>query len=84
MVMDWGDYSFVKRSQLRIDILKSLAERPKTPTELKKELGRSIALVSRYLQQLQERGLVECLTGKERMYKLFQTTEKGQKILEKM
>lgn len=82
--MDWKDYSFVKRSTIRIGILKSLSKEPKTPTQLKDELNKSITLISRYLTQLVERKLIECITGKERMWKLFSLTDNGKEVLKKI
>lgn len=79
--MDWEEYSFVMRSSLRKEILRALEKEPKTPTQLKKELKQSITLVSRYLSQLKKRELIKCLTGKERMWKLYTLTEKGKEVL---
>lgn len=78
------DYSFVKRSSLRIAILKSLESGHKTPTQLSKELKRSITLISRYLRQLVERDIIRCLTEDERMWKLFSLTDKGKRVLKEV
>ena len=79
--MDWKDYSFVRRSELRLTLLKSLATKEKTPSQLKDELKKSIALISRYLIQLKNRGIVKTLTGDERMWKIYAITQKGDDIL---
>jgi predicted transcriptional regulator len=75
--------SFVVRSKKRIALLKSLAS-PKTPTQLAKELNVHRSAISRDLLKLASRGLVKCLTPKEKVFRFYQINSKGQKILQEV
>jgi predicted transcriptional regulator len=81
--MNWKLYSFVVRSEQRRRILTSL-EKPKTPTQIAKELKLSTSHVSRTLVEFSEKGIVECLTPKEKIGKVYCLTERGKGVLEKM
>ena len=78
---DYTILSKLKRSNMRIDILKLLIE-PKTPVELAKLLKKHRGGVSRALLDMANDGLVECLNPKDPNYRFYKTTEKGKKILE--
>lgn len=81
--MNWKLYSFVVRSEQRKRIIVSL-EKPKTPTEIAKELKVSTSHVSRTLSEFVTKGIVECLTPKERIGKVYQLTKNGMDILREM
>ena len=53
-----------------------------TPTQIANEIGISVTHVSRSLKDLIERGLVECLTPNERVWKLYKLTKEGMCVLE--
>ncbi|MFH1256985.1 MAG: winged helix-turn-helix domain-containing protein [Candidatus Diapherotrites archaeon] len=74
----------LKRSKTKIDILKRLASKPMTPTELSKELKLHQSSISRSIKQLEQQKLVECLTPKQYNYRHYQATEKGKKILKQI
>lgn len=76
----WNLVSFVKRGKIRRQIIKLLTV-PKTPTEVAKEINAHREATSRAMIALQRKGLVKCLTPKERMYRLYGLTEKGKKVL---
>lgn len=59
-----------------------LREKVSTPTELTKKMDVPISRTSAVLKELQEKGLVRCLTPNRRKSKMFDLTDKGEKILE--
>ena len=81
--MDWELYSFVVRSERRKSIILSL-EKPKTPTEIAKEIKASTPHVSRSLKEFVEKGLVRCLTPKAKVGRVYELTEKGKEIREEV
>ncbi len=46
--------------------------------------GRSLQNISRALRELDERGLIECLTPEKHTWKRFILTDKGVKVFEKL
>jgi len=81
--MDWKLYSFVVRSEQRKMLVIALKS-PKTPTELSKELKLGTSHVSRTLKEFSDKKIVECLTPKEKIGKIYQLTSLGKEILEKL
>lgn len=55
---------------------------PKTPTELSKGIGKHRSAISRSLIDLESRGLVKCLTPDEKVFRYYEITQKGKKVLE--
>ncbi|MBI5228789.1 ArsR family transcriptional regulator [Candidatus Micrarchaeota archaeon] len=80
----WNLVSFVKRGKIRREVLKILSINPRTPTELAKETKFHRSAVSRALLDLESKGLVTCLTPKEKLGRLYQATEKGKQVLAKL
>ena len=76
----WDLVSFISRSKQRKKILSVLLE-PITPTEIAKKTGLYPTHVSRALREFTEKGLVKCLTPKERVGKLYRITKKGKDVL---
>jgi len=77
--------AWVKASDHRQEILSTLAERPENTTHFKEEWGVSTADVPRrYLKELQQRGLVECLTPQKTRYRLYGLTDWGEDMAEKL
>lgn len=81
--MSWDEVSYVIRSKTRKLVLTRL-ESEKTPTILSHELHTSLPNVSRALSELQQRGLVECVTPKTRVGKIFVASDKGRAVLKKV
>jgi len=73
--------SFAGRGSVRRKVLKALLK-PNSPTELAKKIDIERSTVSRAIQALEEKGLVECLTPDERMGRYYQTTEIGRKVVD--
>ena len=76
---EWDDVSFVVRNKNRRKVFDQL-EKPKTPTDLSKELEINIGFISNILIELQERKLVECLTPNEKRNRYYRISSKGKKI----
>ena len=81
--MFWDDVSYVLASRNRKAIILKL-EYPKTPTLLAGNLNLNLANVSRTLSELDEAGLVVCLTPKKRVGRIYSLTNKGKKILSEL
>ncbi len=78
--MDWGIYSYAIRTDTRRKILKAL-KKSKTPTHISEEVDISVSNVSRTLKEFIDKGIVECLTPKLKMGRIYSLTKKGQEIL---
>jgi len=77
--MSWENVSFVIGSKTRKAVLLKL-DTAKTPTILARELHTSIPNISRALRELQSKGLIECVTPKARVGKIFTITEEGKAV----
>ena len=80
---DWDDISFIVRNKNRKAVFEVL-DKPKTPTDLSKELQINIGFVSNILIELLGRGLIECLSPNEKRNRFYRVSKKGQKIKEKI
>lgn len=78
--MSIEDYSFVLSGKFRKKVFMEL-KRKRTPSQIAKDIKASTTQVSRTLKQLEERKLVECLTPRSRMGKIYELTEKGKEVL---
>lgn len=77
---DYGLASFVSRGKTRKMVLENLG-RPKTPTQLSNLLQTHRSTVSRSISQLRKKGLVVCLTPKEKTGRLYKISRKGEGVL---
>lgn len=77
--MDWKTYSFVIRGSTRKKVLLSL-HAPKTPSQIARETKTSTAHISRALRELEKKGLVECLTPREKRGRIYRLTSQGSDI----
>lgn len=75
--------SFVVRSKVRLSILNKL-DKPITPTKLASLLKNHRPTISRSLLEMTKKGLVECLTPKEKIGRLYLITKKGRIVLKKI
>ncbi|MEM5804250.1 MAG: winged helix-turn-helix domain-containing protein [Candidatus Aenigmatarchaeota archaeon] len=70
----------VLSSDTRVDILKSLIERRKMPSELSKEMGMAASTIVEHLRQLESAGLVEKRrTGRKWIY--YELTRQGRSLV---
>lgn len=75
--------SYVVRGKVRLSILNALG-RPMTPTQLAKLLKNHRSTISRTLLNMEKKGLVKCLTPKEKTGRLYTLTDKGKKLTKKV
>ena len=73
--------SFVSRGKVRKKIMVNL-NKPMTPTELAEKIKTHRSTTSRSLLILEERGLVKCITPKEKMGRYYDIISQGKKILD--
>jgi len=78
--MSWNDVSYVIASKTRKSITLKL-EIPRTPTFLAKDLDLNIANVSRAVSELEDKGIVVCLTPKQKVGKIYSLTKKGKEVI---
>jgi len=76
----WDDISFIVRNKNRRRIFEAL-DKPKTPTELAKELNLNVGFVSNLIIELLERKLIECLSPNEKRHRFYKRTKKGNVLL---
>jgi DNA-binding MarR family transcriptional regulator len=82
--MDVETYAWVKASDYREDVLVSLAKKPRPPKEIAEETGYYLSHVSNTLSDLEDRGLVECLTPDRRKGRLWTATDAGTDLIEEL
>ncbi len=79
----YDDLSFIVRNKNRKAIFQALTK-PKTPTQLSKELNINVGFVSNLIIDLLKRKLIVCLSPNEKRYRFYKITTKGQKILKEI
>ena len=75
---------YVKKSQYRSKILKSLADDVKMPSQIAKDTGIVQNHISNSLRQLKEHELIECINPEVRKGRLYRLTENGEEIVDKI
>ncbi|MGQ4555575.1 transcriptional regulator [Halobellus sp. GM3] len=80
--MDIEEYSWVKASDYRENILLALEEKPRTPKELAEMTEYYLSHVSNVLSDLNDHDLAECITPDRRKGRLWAATDKGRGIIE--
>lgn len=81
--MSWNDVSYVIASKTRKSIILKL-EIPRTPTFLAKDLDLNLANISRAITELENKGIVVCLTPKQKVGKIYSLTKKGKDVVLKV
>lgn len=76
------EMSYVKMSQYRTKVLKSLKEDVKIPTEIAKDTDIVSNHISNTLKQLKDHDLVECLNPEARKGRLYRLTDEGKNVVE--
>jgi len=85
MSTDWDEIGFVISSRYRIIALRRLAVGPATPSQIATDESVGIAHVSRALQDLRDRSLVDLLVSDDRKKgRVYGLTERGQELWEKI
>ena len=72
---------YVKRSQYRSKILKSLVDDVKMPSQIARDTGIVQNHISNSLRQLKEHELVECINPEVRKGRLYRLTSKGDELI---
>ena len=72
----------LKRSDRKVDILKTLDKGAKAPIMINKEMKVKTGQVSSCLKFLKEEELIICLNEKDNKYRFYALTPKGKKYLE--
>ncbi len=81
MTNDWDDVSYVISSTYRVAVLKRLDESPATPSQIAKDTDCPLAHISRALNALRDRGLVDLLVSEERRKgRVYGITDSGRNI----
>lgn len=78
----WEMVGYVKVSVPRYQILKMLQKNFRMPTEIAKETGYRITLISNTLHDLKEKDLVFCKNENATKGRLYENTELALQILE--
>jgi len=72
----------MRGKQRRIVI--KVVDRPMTVTEVKKKASLSLAETSRVLRGFKKQGLAKCINPEDALGRVYQLTEKAEKIKEKI
>lgn len=81
----WDEIGYVISSNYRIAVMRNLAAGPAMPSKLASESGLGIAHISRALQGLRDRDLVELLVPESRKKgRLYGLTQQGKEVWEEI
>ena len=58
-----------------------MLSKPKTPTEISKEVELNLGYISNILISLIERKLIECLNPEEKRHRLYRRTKRGEGLV---
>lgn len=82
---EWNAIGFVISSNYRVTVLGQLNEGPATPSQIANDADVAITHVSRALNELKERDIVELLVPESRRKgRVYGVTEKGERIWEQI
>jgi predicted transcriptional regulator len=54
------------------------------PAEIAERSGRSVQNISRAVRELEEEGLIECITQEKRTWRRYILTQRGRKVFEEL
>jgi DNA-binding MarR family transcriptional regulator len=75
--------SFVSRGKIRKKVLSNL-DKPLTPTQLSEKIKTHRSTTSRTLLELENKGLVKCITPNENMGRFYEITKQGKKVIDEI
>ena len=75
------DIDYVKNSQYRMKVIKSLEGNVKIPSEIANDAEIFQNHISNTLRQLKEHKLIECINPEVRKGRLYRLTDRGEKIV---
>lgn len=76
------DIIYLHRNKIKTKVLENL-NKPKTPTQLSKDLKLHRASISRILLELEDKGFVKCLNPEDITARFYDITDKGKKLLKR-
>ena len=80
---DWGIVGYVVSSKYRVLVLQRLIESPAPPSTIAEDMNSPVSHVSRALQELRSRDLVDLLVPESRKKgRIYGVTEKGSAVWE--
>lgn len=82
--MDIEEFAWLKASKYRQTVLLALLGTPRTPKDIAEDTGYYLSHVSKTLSDLEEHGLVECLTPDRRKGRLYAATDQGSELAEEL
>ena len=83
MSTDWELIGYVISSRYRIKVLQRLTDSPAPPGKIAEDTDCAVSHVSRALQELRDRGLVDLLVPESRQKgRIYGITEEGERIWE--
>ncbi|MFW5919692.1 MAG: ArsR family transcriptional regulator [Halodesulfurarchaeum sp.] len=83
MSPDWEVVGYVVSSTYRVQVLQRLADSPAPPSTIADDTDCAVSHVSRALQDLRERGLVDLLVPESRKKgRIYGITETGREVWE--
>lgn len=82
--IDWTKYGYVIASSYRKRIILSIGKGPKTPKQIADDTKLRLNHISAILGELEEKGIVACLTPSLSKGKIFDLTKQGKIILEQI
>jgi DNA-binding transcriptional ArsR family regulator len=82
--VNWESVSYVLSSEVRTRVLRALKVDKATPSRLAEQIDQPLSHVSRALRELLEKELVICLTPKRRKARLYEITENGSEVLDRI
>jgi DNA-binding MarR family transcriptional regulator len=81
--MDWDLYGWVARGKQRRTVIRAM-DKPKIPSEIRRETKLSITHVSKILRLFREKRIAKCLNPNSMTGKVYELTEIGKRIRSEM
>lgn len=78
------EINYIKRSQYRLRVIKSLEDDVKIPSEIAKDAEIFQNHISNTLSQLKEHNLIECINPEAKRGRLYRLTEYGERIVKEL
>ena len=78
--MNWKNYGYAVGSKHRRKVILSL-DLVRTPTQIARKTYINTSHISKVLKDLEKKGLVKCLTPRQRVGKIYSLTQEGKDIM---
>ena len=78
------ELEFVKNSQYRIKVIKTLEGNVKMPNEIATDAGIEKNIISNIIKQLREQDILVCINPEVRKGRLYRLTDLGNEIAKKL